>query len=123
MRHLVTSLICFSGLFVSTGLHAEEYISKKYTFLREQPEIVDNPLLWSASFRCVIATETDAKLTGFMRKKSGSLEGVKLKEGESTDVVVSNGQTLHLSAEGRAQVEITNHSDVVVKAECFLGAG
>src|SRR3989338_10787495 len=105
-------------LLSSSSIYAQEGLSQTYEFYPNQSTEVENPLCWTLDTQCEITTpDMQDSLTGTMIKKNGSINGVKLNQGESLTVIVHKGDQLHIRADYRAKMLITNHGYSLVKAE------
>lgn len=112
--------LSFALLFgLTQGASAQGMASRSYEFPPNKPTAVDNPVFWELSVKCKMNTpDAENLLIGKMKKKSGKINGVKLKEGQETSVVIKNNDTLHIVSDGSARVEITNKGNSTVKARC-----
>jgi hypothetical protein len=90
-------------------------------FPSNEAKIFSNPFPWSASANCVISTE-DASNDLFAKvlAKKVRLNGAEYAAGQSVTVAVHKGDSLKLSADGYAKVELTNLGAHVVKAKCSI---
>ncbi|MFJ1268285.1 hypothetical protein ACD661_06935 [Legionella lytica] len=94
-------------------------ITVDYEFLPNQPLILANYMFWTINANCVITTENpSATLKVVAIAKKGKINDIPLAAGESIQVPVFNGETLRLSADSGARVEITNLEQLTVKASC-----
>ncbi|MDP1604546.1 MAG: hypothetical protein Q8M03_14915 [Legionella sp.] len=112
-------LLCVLGLLLSHSTFAMDFVSRNYEFKPGIPQAVENPVWWQLHISCAITATDDADvLTGIMKKKSASINGVVLKEGESTSLSVKNGDMMYIVIDASARVEITNYGKSTVKAKC-----
>lgn len=111
--------ICLFSLVLCTATYAEDLLSRKFEFKPGQPQTLDNPLWWQVNIKCAITTvDAEDVLSGVVKKKSATLNGQVLKEGDRTAILVKNDDILHIIADSGAKIEITNTGTSVVKAKC-----
>lgn len=111
-----------AGAFLTTtAAQATEGLSQTYEFYPNIPTQVENPLFWTLDTLCTISTPDERdSLTGKMMRKTASLNGSKLKTGESMVLDVHHADVLHIRADYGAKIQITNHGYSLVKAECKI---
>jgi hypothetical protein len=111
--------VCLLALLLSPSAFAMDFITRNYEFKPGIPLAVNNPVWWQLQISCAITTTDDADiLTGIMKKKSASINGVVLNEGDSTTLAVKNGDTMLIISDASARIEITNNGKSLVKAKC-----
>ncbi|WP_119343019.1 hypothetical protein [Facilibium subflavum] len=122
-RHIVKVIICvglISTIGYSNGALNLANLGT-YAFLPQQPVVIKNPLFWGISATCSIsiASQNPQKIMGKMLKKSGTINGQNV--GDKLILEIKNGDSMRISADGLAQVEITNQGDETITANCGLG--
>lgn len=111
--------LCFACTLFSNTLFADEALSKTYEFKPGKITHVDNPVFWKITISCKIKTsDNDDLLLGVMKKKSGKINGIPMKKGDSTTLVVKDGDVLHIVADNGARVDVTNKGQSTVTAKC-----
>ncbi|USQ13353.1 hypothetical protein J2N86_11760 [Legionella lytica] len=94
-------------------------ITVEYEFLPNQPLVLANYMFWTINANCIITTEnSSAPLNVIALAKKGKINDIPVTAGDSMQVPVFNGETLRLSADSGARVEITNLGELTVKASC-----
>lgn len=117
---VVKKIIISLSLVASFAVQAEELASRSYDFYPQQPVSLENPLIWSLEARCTMSTDGEHVLSGTMKRKSGSINGQRLKQGQSTFVLVHNKDEIQIAADARAKIEITNNGTTKVRATCRI---
>ncbi len=92
-----------------------------YDFNPGQPVEIANPLLWTVNASCKLhVLEDSAPLQGEMKKGHGTLNGQDVGTGVTLNV--HEGETLVITASALAKVDITNHGQQLVHADCSLSS-
>lgn len=123
LRKFSLSLLCAGALFSAASMAMNHELSSglsiEYDFLPNKPELLSNYTIFTINAVCNIQTAADQAVIHVRAvSKSGSINGQKIQKGEELDVTVRNNDQLQLSAQSAAQVELTNTSDLPVKALC-----
>ena len=114
---LIKSLFVLFCLFVI--LNKISCLSEKFTLNPNSPFKISNPLLWGISASCKVTTSDPSdEMSGRMTKGTGKINGQNV--GSGVELTVKSGDTFSISASGLAGVEITNHGQDPVIAECSL---
>ncbi len=96
-------------------------ITRTYHFPPNQPVTIQNPLYWELDTHCSISSdENDNTLVGRMVRKKGKINGTPLEEGHDITVTVHPDDDLHLEADYKAIVQITNYGQSTVSAKCRI---
>lgn len=114
-------IISLVAIALSTSAYATNLPSRHYEFEPNQGKVLTNPFLWQLSMACKLSTKAEGVvLSAHMLKYSGIINNYVLKEGEEVSVDVKDNDTLTISVDASAQVEITNHSMLVITADCDI---
>lgn len=119
------SLFC-AGALLSTSIMAQNYsmwpnMDINYTLKPGIPETFHNPVAWTVDAKCTLIAAkevTTIELVAEVVSGSGKLNGNVVSEGYKATYTFKNGQVLNLSADGYAEVELTNISNQQVEAKC-----
>lgn len=123
LRKTGLTLMLISGL-ASTNTFANMHpltssVAVDYEFKPNHPETFSNVFFWTVKAACTISSESEENpIHVFMKRKSAIVNDIVLKEGTLLDVTVRSGDTLVITADRGAQVELTNLGTVVVNASC-----
>ncbi|CAM4499011.1 MAG: hypothetical protein LEGION0403_FIIPPAGN_01757 [Legionella sp.] len=125
LRKIGFGLLCMAASLnthaysLETNESQARAVTVDYEFRPNQPLVLANYMFWTISANCMITTEnSSAPLNVVAIAKKGKINDIPLTAGESMQVPVFNGETLRLSADSGARVEITNLSQMTVKASC-----
>jgi hypothetical protein len=114
-------IISLAAIVLSASSYAADLVTRHYEFEPSQGKVLTNPFLWQLSMTCTLSTQADKNtLSAHMLKYSGIVNNHVLKEGEEVSIEIKNNDTLTISVEASAQVEITNHGASLVTADCEL---
>lgn len=114
---IATALLGMSSLaFAGQTVLLSPTITEKYDLKAHDTTTISNPLFWSVTVRCSI--DKTASLTATVLKKSGTINGKKMSKGDSMTLLVNPGESFEIKADGGAKVEMLNHEDYTVKAQC-----
>lgn len=114
-------LMFFLSIAYVTNAYSDTFITRNYEFKPGEPLLLNNPVWWKINIRCTITTQDEEDLlSGTMTKNSASINGLELKQGESTSILVKNNDSMFIVSESGAQVQITNYGQSLVKAKCII---
>jgi len=117
-------VFCASLAMGVNSTYASQYamtIDQSYQFPPNVKQSISNPVFWKVTLSCKVSTpDSEDKLYAKVTKKSGKINGQKLKVGETLTLPVKNGDTFTIEADGSAKVEITNLGHSLVKAKCLV---
>ncbi|STX28954.1 Uncharacterised protein [Legionella beliardensis] len=115
-------LISLAALVLSSATYATDLLATRhYEFEPNQGKVLTNPFLWQLTMTCTLSTQDEkSSLTAHMLKYTGIVNNHVLKEGEEVSLDIKDQDTLNISVDGSAQVEITNHGASVITADCEL---
>lgn len=83
------------------------------------PKVFPNVFMWTVKGHCtVISDEQDNYLSFKALRKTGSVNGIQLTEGNSLSLIVHPNETISVTADPNAKVEIVNTGLNTVKAIC-----
>lgn len=121
--------ICFGLMGITALFSANTYavdsqplsqsVTVEYELPANQPQTFINYMFWAIDASCIIHTEDESD-EFFVRAlaKKGKINDKPMVAGESLFVTVHPGESLRLSADSGAKVEITNYGEHTVKATC-----
>lgn len=124
IRKLGLALLCATNIFASNLYAATEHLfnqASTYEFLlpANEPQIFTNTFFWTIESKCVIISDQEENPFSFtVLRKTGSLNGVPLAQGNSVDIVVHPGELLYITAASGGRVELLNRGENLVKASC-----
>jgi len=117
-------VVCVALALGINAANASQYamtIDQNYQFPPNEKQSISNPLFWKVTISCKVATpDSEDKLYAKVIKKSGKINGQKLKKGETLTLPVKNGDKFTIEADGSAKVEITNLGHSLLKAKCSV---
>ena len=125
-QKIMLIIICSMGLWMpsleASTIHTMQ-LGSGYEFALppNDPQIFKNPFLWDISAECVITSDIDAYplLVRVLRKK-GTLNGKHLSTGDTVQLILHAKDKIRLTAVSGAEVELTNLSNEMVKADCAM---
>lgn len=95
--------------------------SNDYKLVPNVPQVFDNFIFYTISASCVMSTKHgDQELEVTVLRKSGSLNGKKLSQGDSETLMVKDGQKITFSIESTGKVKLVNKGEHDIKASCSL---
>lgn len=124
MRKLVLSILGFIIVSLSFSVHAQTYtlhpgIDLSMKFPPGQENVVANPLFWSLTIKCKMhASNAQTLMQAKAIKKGGTLGGQTIKQGQTKQMMINNGQSLSIKVDGSAKIGLTNLSDQLISAKC-----
>ena len=93
----------------------------EYVIAPHEALSLSNPFLWTIKSVCTITSPSNnSPLTIKAVKKSGSVNGTNLSAGNSLNLLVNYHDKLDITAQSGAQVELTNHDEATLVAECTV---
>ena len=108
-----------SLLFLASQSNAS--IVRTYHFPPNTPITIQNPLYWELDTHCKIIThDFSNELHGMMIHKTGKINGAHLEQGQNISITVHADDDLHLVADYKAVLKITNYGESTVAAECRI---
>lgn len=94
----------------------------EFTLPSKVPQIFSNIFFWTIEASCTIETKDASDFLSLtVLRKAGSLNGVRLTQGDSMSVTVHPGDVMHLTAESGGRIEMTNQGKSTVTALCSSG--
>jgi hypothetical protein len=116
MFFLIMVVFGFTNIY-ATETH--ELIERTYNFKPNEPLLISNPAFWEITMNCKVSTNDQSDdLYAVMKKKSGKINGIELRQGQSMTTTVSNGDIFKISAKSGSIVEITNYGSSLVTTKC-----
>lgn len=122
-------LIAFfsTSLFSANVFSASEQVfglSSTYEFILPPnvPQVFNNIFFWAVEAKCSISSTDESNLFSFtVLRKGGSLNNIHLSQGDAMVLVVHPKDVIHITAESGGRIELTNHGDNTIKANCSSG--
>ena len=118
------ALIFSASFFCSSAFSAVEHTfsmgsNYEFTLPPNLPQVFNNVFFWAVTANCTIASTNDSNLFSFtVLRKAGSLNNIPLSQGDAMVLVVHPGDVIHITAESGGRIELTNHGDSAIKANC-----
>jgi len=123
LRKIGLGLFSAAALFASTSIAMTHDLSSNLSMDIDldpnKPELLTNASMMDLKAACVMQTADDKDVIHIRAvRKSGSVNGQYLNEGDTLDIDVHNGEKISLTAKKTAQVELTNKGEHRLKAKC-----
>lgn len=124
LRKIGFGLLCAGALF-SAGAVAMTHslpqgVSIEYQLPPNDPQMFANTFFWKITATCTIHSDSDesSEILAEGMNKQGSINGIPLAKGDSRVLEVHPNDTLVLSADSGAKVNLTNLSQHLIVASC-----
>jgi hypothetical protein len=125
MKRTLTGLLFgLSGLMSTHAYSSIEYQfqstpTAEYELLVNEPLVIANVFMFTVKAKCtILSKEQDVLLSIKALRKSGSVNGMNLSQGDSTTLMVHPKDVIHMTATAGAKVELLNQGTETVKASC-----
>ena len=114
------NLIRLSVLMLMTLFCVKNYAqSMTLKLAPKESKTIENHYLWTLHATCTITANKSAKkIRIHVIKLNGIVNGRSLKTGQSTSVTVHNQDSLSVSADAGAEVNLQNLSHDAIQASC-----
>ncbi|MCC5792540.1 MAG: hypothetical protein JJT82_08050 [Legionellaceae bacterium] len=90
-----------------------------YELLPQEPLELFNFTFWTLEATCLISTEDEANdIYAELLNRTGTINGKSLTAGDIFTVTVRRNDALHISAESRARIKLTNLGANKIIATC-----
>ena len=101
-------------------LSSSAYAQKTINLGPNESKSLTNHLLWTLNATCNIqGTKTKGKILVSIVEKTGRVNGKNLAKGQATSVNVKNNDSIAVSAESGATVNLVNLGTDSVQAVCY----
>jgi hypothetical protein len=127
IRKIGLTLLCATSLLASNICFATEHMMSQaatyeFPLPANEPQVFTNTFFWTIESKCTIKSNQENNPFSFtVLLKSGTLNGMPLKKGDTVDLLVHPGDQLYISAESGGRIELTNHGLDLVTASCVSG--
>jgi hypothetical protein len=127
IRKIGFNILCASCLLAtnafSTGYHSlAPGMFIEYELPINDPQIFFNIFFWELKASCTILTDAPnapvSPLLVTMLRKKGSVNAIPLFTGEKMGLTVHPGDTLDITADSGAKVELVNLGEKSIRASC-----
>jgi hypothetical protein len=83
------------------------------------PQVFPNVFMWTVKGKCtVVSDQEENHLNVMFLKRAGSVNGIKLAEGGSIDIIVHPNEVIHATAEANSKIQFLNTGVNTFKATC-----
>lgn len=109
--YLVISLIMIltSNIIYATNYIISPNMDIKLEFKPQKEKFLENPLFWSVSLQCELASQIKAiPFSTYAIKKSASLNGYKIKEGKVLYATLETNKIHLIEVDGLAKISLIN---------------
>lgn len=121
-RTIILLFVCnffATTAFAGTTHVLSQGIGLDYELPPQNPQVMVNFLFAPIKATCTIVSDSlENPLEITMLKKSGVLNGSKLKQGESVEFLVQNGDVFVFTIESGAKVQLLNKGEEKIRANC-----
>lgn len=94
----------------------------RFTLDPQDPQAFTNQFYWTITARCKIESENfENHISVKFLRKTGQVNDIKLKSGDSIEVILQNKSTISIVSMPGSKVELTNNEDKPVHASCSAG--
>lgn len=115
-KYFSVTLVAFSIFNMCSPVHAQ---SVALNLNPKESKVIENNYLWSLQATCAIeCSDSTHKIIVSVVKNNGVVNGKNLSSGQTTSVVVRNHDSIAVSAEPGAKVNLKNTGSDVVRANC-----
>jgi hypothetical protein len=115
LNYLKVTAFMFIALTI-TPVHAHQV---NFNLAPKVSKLIENKYLWSLNATCTIqCNQAKNKIMVRVVKNKGVVNGRNLSDGQMTSVVVHNHDSITVSAEPGAQVNLLNLGTEAVQATC-----
>ncbi len=119
MLKKLMGLICLLVVFGSYAQDTERLIEYSYEFQPNLTESFSNPFFWSVKINCHAQLSDDIiTFRAHVTHQGGTVDGQHVDEGQVIYFSVYDGQSVRVTAEGWASLEVTNVSSMPVTITC-----
>lgn len=128
-RKIGLTVICAGSFLFSTTAFSSEYLLRKgasidYELPVGVQQVFSNMFFWKIVANCTITSDnqTTNPLSINMLRKTGSISyhdySRQLSAGDTVEINIVSGDTIHLTADSGAKVGLLNHSTSTLRAHC-----
>lgn len=96
------------------------YAGKNLQLVPHVSKSLTNNFMWTVNATCNIKSNAHGKVRVSVLKNKGVVNGHKLADGQTTFVAVDNNDSIQVSAEPGAQVNLVNMSNNQIEAVCHI---
>ncbi|KTD25462.1 Uncharacterised protein [Legionella lansingensis] len=124
LRKLGYSLFCAGTLFSSNALAINYHqlaigMTVNYELPPNEPQEFINSWFWTITSTCIVHTKDNSdNIFIEVLKKSGKVNDIPLKQGDSLYMPVHNGDTFIIIADSGSKVRLTNQGFSILSASC-----
>jgi hypothetical protein len=124
IQKIGVALLCACSIFSTSTFSATNHVFMQgltvdYEIKPNEPQVFSNIFFWTIKAVCTVISEApDNSISVKMLKKTGSINGIPLTAGDTTELVVHPGDKLYITANSGANVELTNQGIVSIHASC-----
>ena len=118
-------MVCASWLICASAFSMTEHVIQQGVPVEiilpsNVPQVIPNVFMWAFKGHCTIVSDEQDNFISFKAlRKSGSVNGIKITEGSSLDLIVHPNDSFSVTADPNSKVEILNTGDTTIKAICF----
>ncbi len=115
----VLLMFCMSSLWASTYLMPTSGTPIEYLLPPGEPLVVANQFYWTINAKCVVSSvaEENTLAVSFLRK-TGTVNGQTLTEGDELNFILMNNEVLNIMAPPGSKVQLINLGSEEVRASC-----